>query len=225
MKILQPISMLAVLAFSACGDKDAPSADPKPETFAPAPAPVSPPAAEDVHPTLAADEPIAEGSLHDLESKWQDQEAEEGTLADHLGGRVQVVSMGYSTCKFACPALIADMRRIRDGIDREALGAKVGFAFISIDPETDTPARLKEFEKESEFDPAVWTLLRSDADDVLELAVVLGMKYRQTTVDDFAHSNIITVIGPDGAVLHQQTGINADPAKTIATIKASLAGE
>jgi hypothetical protein len=50
------------------------------------------------------------------------------------------------------------------------------------------------------------------------------MKYRKTTVDDFAHSNIITIIGPDGAVLHQQEGINADPTKTIALIKEQLSG-
>ena len=167
---------------------------------------------------------MTEGSLHDLESQWQDQDATAGTLTDHLGGKLQVISMGYSTCKFACPALLADMRRIQEGLDESAVGTKVGFSFISIDPENDSPARLKEFEKESMFDPAVWTLLRSEADNVLELAVVLGMKYRKTTVDDFAHSNIITIVGPDGVVLHQQEGINADPAKTIALIKEQLAG-
>ncbi len=131
--------------------------------------------------------------------------------------------MGYSTCKFACPALLADMRRIIDGLEPQTLGSEIGFSFISIDPDNDSPARLKEFEKENGFDPEVWTLLRSDADNVLELAVVLGMKYRKTTVDDFAHSNIITVVGEDGRVLFQQEGINADPAKTIATLKAQLA--
>jgi len=221
MKSLPTLSLCTAFLLASCGeDKLAPA--PSPETKPPAAEPVSDPAPEDVHPTLPAGSAAEEGSLHDLESEWQDQNAKAGSLADHLGGKIQVVSMGYSTCKFACPALIADMRRIRDGIDKTALGEKVGFVFISIDPDTDTPARLKEFEKESDFDPALWTLLRSDADSVLELAVVLGMKYRKTTVDDFAHSNIITIVAPDGAVLHQQTGINADPVKTLATIKAQF---
>jgi protein SCO1/2 len=211
--------LLALIAsgfLAACGKSDPVETppekpDPKPEVKA-----------EEIHPTLPAGGAVLEGSLHDLESEWQNQDATAGTLADHLGGKIQVVSMGYSTCKFACPALLADMRRIQDGLDKAAVGSKVGFSFVSIDPDNDTPARLKEFEKESEFDPAVWTLLRSEADNVLELAVVLGMKYRKTTVDDFAHSNIITIIAPNGAVLHQQEGINADPTKTIALIKEQL---
>jgi protein SCO1/2 len=214
MKTLQLLAIIITGFFAAC-NKSEPVGSEQPNSE-------SDGRAAEVHPSLPAGGAVLEGSLHDLDTEWQDQNAVAGLLADHLGGKIQVVSMGYSTCKFACPALIADMRRIRDGIDKGALGSKVGFAFISIDPETDTPARLKEFEKESDFDPKVWTLLRSDADNVLELAVVLGMKYRKTTIDDFAHSNIITVIGPGGAVLHQQEGINADPAKTIATIKATL---
>lgn len=208
---LQSVSLLAALALAACDQHEAtqPSSKPAPD-------------AEEIHPTLPASGAALEGSLHDLESKWQNQEAKEGTIVEHFGGRVQVISMGYSTCKFACPALLADMRRIQAGLDPATIGPKVGFAFISIDPEHDTPARLKEFETENGFDPSTWTLLRSEADNVLELAVVLGMKYRKTTVDDFAHSNIITVIGRDGAVLYQQEGINADPAKTIAAIKAQL---
>jgi len=177
---------------------------------------------EEVHPTLPPDKAIMEGSLYDLDTAWQDQNGEEGTLAKHFDGKIQVISMGYSTCEYACPALIADMRRILKGIDPSALGTKVGFSFISIDPEADTVARLKEFEKESLFDPKVWKLLRTDADSVLELAVVLGMKYRRTTIDDFAHSSIITIISPTGAILHQQIGINVDPTETIEKITTLL---
>lgn len=177
---------------------------------------------EAVHPTLPPDKAIMEGSLYDLDSKWEDQNGESATLAKHFDGKFQIISMGYSTCEYACPALIADMRRILKGIAPEALGTKVGFSFISIDPETDTVARLKEFEKESLFDPKVWKLLRTDADSVLELAVVLGMKYRRTTIDDFAHSSIITIVSPTGAILHQQIGINVDPTESIEKITSLL---
>jgi protein SCO1/2 len=208
MKHLSQILILAVL-LSACQKTETVKTEPTIE--------------ESVHPILPPSEAITDGALLDLESIWQNQNAKDGTLATHLGGKIQIISMGYSTCEYACPALIADMRRILKGIDPAALGTKVGFSFISIDPDTDTTARLKEFEKESLFDPNVWTLLRSNADNVLELAVVLGMKYRQTTVDDFAHSSIITILSPEGTILHQQIGINIDPAESIKRIETTLA--
>jgi len=157
-------------------------------------------------------------SIYQIESKWKDQGGHDRTLKS-LGGRVQVVTMGYSTCKFACPRLLADMRLIESGLPKE-IAAKTGFTFISIDPETDTPARLAVYQKENKIDPTRWALLTGETASVQELAVVLGIQYRKIeSTKDFAHSNLITVLNAKGEIIHRQEGLAADPAATINAIK------
>lgn len=171
---------------------------------------------------LPAD-PATEGSIYDLESKWKTQTGKEINISD-LKGKVRVIAMGYTSCKFACPRILANLK----GIEQKLSGKEkdpdlVSFSFISIDPETDTPQRLKKLEKSYQFDPQRWLLLTGDDDGVLELAVALGMKYRKTTALDFAHSNIITVLAPDGRILYQTSEIGTDISKTVQKIRAAVA--
>ena len=158
----------------------------------------------------------SEDSIYQLKSDWRNARGKDQKLAA-LGGRVQVLTMGYSTCKFACPKLLADMLKIKSELPAE-IRSRVGFTFVSIDPEVDTPARLAEYEKENELNPKHWTLLSGEADAVQELAVVLGVKYRKTTPKDFAHSNVIVVLDKKGKILHRQEGLNGDSSETVKTV-------
>lgn len=167
------------------------------------------------HPTPEAVEASAD-SIYQIDSDWKDQGGHDRKLKS-LGGRVQVLTMGYSTCKFACPRLLADMRLIEAGLPKD-VAAKTGFTFVSIDPETDTPARLAEYQEENNIDPTRWTLLTGETSSVQELAVVLGIQYRKIDARDFAHSNLITVLNAKGEIIHRQEGLAADPAATIKAI-------
>ncbi|MFK7910433.1 MAG: SCO family protein [Akkermansiaceae bacterium] len=170
------------------------------------------------HPSPAAVE-ATEDSIYQIESVWKDDAGSDRKLKS-LGGRVQVISMGYSTCKYACPRLLADMRLIEKGLSPDARKS-TGFTFVSIDPEADTPERLAEYRKENKIDSDRWTLLTAPTPSVQELAVVLGIQYRKTGDKDFAHSNIITVLNKNGEVIHRQEGLAADPAETIKAITAA----
>ncbi len=171
---------------------------------------------------LPAD-PAMEGSVYDLESTWRDQRGREFPIAD-LKGKVRVVAMGYTSCQYACPRIIADLKRVEMELQgREADTDYLSISFISIDPETDTPKRLKKLEADYRFDPKRWLLLTGDDDGVLELAVALGMKYRKTTALDFAHSNIITVLAPDGRILYQSSAIGEDISKMVNEIRQAVA--
>ena len=48
-----------------------------------------------------------------------------------------------------------------------------------------------------------WTLLRGAPNDVLELAALLGVKFKKDLGGQFAHSNIITVLDANGEVVLQ----------------------
>ena len=65
------------------------------------------------HPSPEAAE-ASEDSIYRIESTWKDDTGAERKLKS-LSERVQVISMGYSTCKFACPRLLADMAAHRKG--------------------------------------------------------------------------------------------------------------
>ena len=95
-------------------------------------------------------EAIPEMSIYNLPSHWTNQNGEEIEMKD-LQGKVVVMVMIYTTCKAACPRLVADMRNIEKQVPEEKKD-DVQYVFVSIDPETDTPERLKAFSKENEME-------------------------------------------------------------------------
>lgn len=163
---------------------------------------------------LPADEP-AGFSIYHAGSTWTDQHGERRAIAS-LAGRVQVVGMVYTSCAYACPRMVLDMKRLEDELGRRD---DVGFVLVSIDPERDTPARLAEFAAGSRLDPARWTLLHGEGGDILELAALLGVQYRRMADGEFIHSNLLTVLDRDGQVVHRQLGLGADPTATLDVIR------
>jgi len=159
---------------------------------------------------------ISEESIFNLTSKWHTEEGNEIQLED-LKGKTLVMVMIYTSCKAACPRLVADMRNIEAKIPTENI-ENVQFALVSIDPETDTPERLKAFAIENEMDGEQWTFLQGTVDGVREFANVLSVKYKEISPIDFSHSNIISVFNPAGELKHQQEGLGVDNKNTIETI-------
>jgi len=159
---------------------------------------------------------ISETSIFNLTTKWNTEEGESIELKD-LKGKTLVMVMIYTTCKAACPRLVADMRNIESQIPDEYI-TDINFVMVSIDPETDTPKRLKEFAIENVMDGEQWTFLQGSVSGVREFANVLAVKYKEISPLDFSHSNIISVFNSDGELKHQQEGLGVDNKETIKTI-------
>ena len=165
---------------------------------------------------VLADDFISENSIFNLTTKWNTQNAKTIELKE-LKGKTLVMVMVYTTCKAACPRLVADMRNIAKEIP-EKLDDKVQYVFVSIDPENDTPTRLKQFAKENYMDTDNYTFLQGTESGVREFANVLAVKYKEISPLDFSHSNIISVFNPMGELVHQQEGLGVDNKETIAKI-------
>ena len=178
----------------------------------------APLAAQDApHPMPAADAALPEGSLYALASRWVDQQEKPIVWSQSLG-TTRVVALGYATCKGICPRIIADMQRIENGIPA---GSKTRFTFITLDPKNELQLQMKALEERHHLDSARWDLLRGSEDDLLELAVALGVRFdRLPNGVDFAHSYLIVVIGPDGRVLHKWTDPKAGAERSIQAINA-----
>lgn len=156
-------------------------------------------------------------SIYNLPTKWTTQEGEEIEMKD-LKGDVLVMVMIYTSCKAACPRLVADMRNIHKKVSDKA-NKNTKYVFVSIDPETDTPERLKAFAKENEMDSDEYLFLRGTKEDTREFAAVLAVSYKSISPIDFSHSNIISVFDQQGVMQHQKEGLGEDDSKTIKAIE------
>ena len=165
---------------------------------------------------------IPDRSLYQLDSTWTSDVGREIKLGV-LQGQPQVVAMVFTTCEFACPIIVNDMKRIADALPASLRG-KVNFTLISFDHERDTPEKLHAFRQRMILPVANWTLLRGGADDVRELAALLGVNYRKDARGQYAHSNIITLLNSAGEVDFQQAGLNIDSSQMVEKISA-LAGK
>jgi protein SCO1 len=155
-------------------------------------------------------------SIYNVESTWLNQAAKPMRLSA-LAGKVQVVAMVYTSCQYACPRIVSDMKSIEAALPGAAKGL-VGFVLASIDPERDVPAKLHQFSKDNAFDPRVWNVLTGSASDVRELAALLGVRYKDIGGGDFSHSNVITILNKQGEIAHQQVGLGTGPTQSLAEI-------
>jgi len=173
------------------------------------------PISEQTSKKIATDE-ISDASIFNLTTNWNTEEGETIQLED-LKGKTLVMVMIYTTCKAACPRLVADMRNIEKEIPTDLL-PNINFVFVSIDPETDTPEKLKAFAIENYMDDEQWTFLQGSVSGVREFANVLAVKYKQISPLDFSHSNMISVFNAEGELVHQQEGLGVDNKETISKI-------
>jgi len=158
-------------------------------------------------------EAYSDNSIYQLESDlpagkagWTNQYGKKFALGE-LKGKQVVLIMFFANCTYACPILVNDMKRIEASIPREKLSS-YKFVLVSIDPERDTPESLNEFGKRNNLDIKRWRLLSGTKDDVMELAALIGFKYKKDDKGDFSHSNLITFLNEKGEIVHQQVGLN-----------------
>ena len=168
-----------------------------------------------------ANKPISDLSIYNLPEKWTTQNGNEIELKE-LRGKVLVMVMIYTSCKAACPRLVADMRNIEKKIPKE-LSDKVQYVMVSIDPEVDTPERLKAFAKENQMDNERWLFLRSNDEQTREFSAVLAVNYKRISPMDFSHSNIISVFNAEGELAFQQEGLEVNNDNTVSKIKEEAA--
>lgn len=107
--------------------------------------------------------------------------------SDVLKDKVVIVNTFFTTCTSVCPPLNRNMEKIQ-----EALGARLGkdafLVSISVDPEADTPPRLKEYASRFHARPG-WLFLTGKKENVDWALYKLGQYVEKK--DD--HSTIIVI--------------------------------
>jgi protein SCO1/2 len=90
-----------------------------------------------------------------------------------LEGRIWVADFMFTSCPTMCPTLTKQMQKLRHRLRN--MGDAVHLVSFSVDPDHDTPAKLKEYALKYGANPESWSFLTGQLKDV-EDAVVKGFK-------------------------------------------------
>ncbi len=107
--------------------------------------------------------------------------------SDVLKNKVVVINSFFTTCTSVCPPMNRNFEKVQDALG-DRLGKEAFLVSISVDPETDTPPRLKEYSRRFHA-RAGWIFLTGKKENVDWALYKLG-QYVETKDD---HSTIIII--------------------------------
>jgi protein SCO1/2 len=117
---------------------------------------------------------------------------------DQLKGKWSLLFFGYTFCPDICPTTLAQLRQIKSELPKEAVD-KLQVILVSVDPNRDTPAQLKQYL--GYFD-ADFRGLTGSVETLQKLANAVSIPYipADTSKPNYTvdHSGNLAVIGPDG---------------------------
>jgi len=160
---------------------------------------------------------LPQSSLYQIDASWQDQ-ADATRRPSDLRGKVVVTAMIFTHCQYACPLILADLKKMEAQLSPEVLG-QVEWLLVSMDADRDTPPVLATYAEERGLDLARWTLWHGDAATVRTWAAALGVNYRKDANGNFSHTNLITVLDREGRVAYRLDGLNAPAEDCLAAIR------
>jgi protein SCO1/2 len=136
------------------------------------------------------------------------QDGAEVTLGA-LRGKVVAVTFIYTSCPDVCPMLTDKMARVQDELGAD-FGSKVAFMSISVDPEHDTPAVLKEYAEALGADLAGWSFLTGEPAAIREVAHRYGVAVGKAADGQVDHTLLTTLIDRQGVMRVQYLGYRFD---------------
>jgi len=149
-------------------------------------------------------------SLYQMHEKLLNQDGKAIDL-DVYRGRKVLVTLFYGSCPATCPLIIDTLRAIEKKVD-DAQRQDLRVLLVSLDPERDTPAALRQLADSRRIDTTRWTLAHADAAAVRLIAAALGVQYRKLPDGQFSHSTIISALDADGTIVVQSAELgHADP--------------
>ena len=148
------------------------------------------------------------------------QEGQRVTLADSAG-TVRAVTFIYATCKDTCPALTAKMAVIQNKLGAD-FGKRVRFVSISVEPEIDTPVVLKAYAEKFGADPAGWSFLTGNPEEIQDVVRKYGAFAKRLKPGDVDHLFLTSLIDRKGMVRVQYLGYRFDPDEMLKDLRLLL---
>lgn len=169
---------------------------------------------------LVSQNAVAE-SLYDLKTNWRDTENNK-TDVSIAKGFYTIIAMVYTGCAHACPLTISKIMEIEKDFSK-AKFTELKFVLASFDVKNDRPQKLKKYQTDRKLNPDKWKFLSAETEeDARKLSVTLGISYKDIGDGDFSHSNLITLLDPNGKILASINSLNANTEPLIKGLQDSL---
>jgi protein SCO1 len=132
---------------------------------------------------------------------------------DVIKGKIVVVSFIYTSCQDLCPLTTAKMAQLEDKLEG-AVGRDLFFVSMSVDPENDTPERMKTFADAFDAGPG-WLFLTGKLEDIRAINYKLGDRSERGLSE---HRNEI-VLGNDAIGDWQRASVFGDLDSLVISIR------
>lgn len=148
------------------------------------------------------------GSVEDFSLTAQDGEP---FASERLRGKVWLANFVFTSCAAECPILTQRMTEVRDNLGNRQ---DVAFVSFSVDPQTDTPERLRQYAEPYGLDER-WALLTGEEqtlDALIKRSFLLPVArdYHErldVAQTGFIHSNKLVVVDEEGVVRYYRDGL------------------
>ncbi len=131
---------------------------------------------------------------------------------DVIKGKIVLISFIYTNCPDICPLTTARLTQVEDQLG-DIVGRDIFFVSMTVDPERDTPERLKEFATAFGIGPG-WLFLTGKPEDIRAINYKLGDRSRRLS----DHRNEI-VLGNDATGEWQRDTALGDLNRLVITIR------
>jgi protein SCO1/2 len=156
------------------------------------------------------------------DGKFVDQEGKARSFGSFKGSPVAMTFI-YTRCPLPtfCPLMDRHFASLQKSLTADPMLNGVKLVTVSFDPVTDTPAVLKKHAASLGADPARWTFLTGDRDDVDQFAARFGVSVGRALNDarDITHNLRTAIIGADGKLVKVYTGNDWSPDQILADLK------
>lgn len=116
-----------------------------------------------------------------------------------LENKIYVANFFFTSCPSICPAMQTLMKKVQDEDDFKKLNDFKSVSF-TVDPDTDTPEKLKDFSKLIRADSSRWYFLTGDRDKIYDLAYkgfMANAMVDSAAAGGFLHSDIMILVDRD----------------------------
>jgi protein SCO1 len=161
--------------------------------------------------SLAQNRPWGEGYIPNLPVITQDGKTVR-FYDDLVKGKIVIISFIYTSCTDICPITTARLTQLEEKLG-ELVGRDVFLLSMTVDPETDTPQRLKEYSEAFQTGPG-WSFVTGSLEDIRAINFKFGERSKVLS----EHRNEI-VLGNDQTGEWQRDSIFGDLNRLVMTVR------
>jgi protein SCO1/2 len=155
-----------------------------------------------------------------------DQGGASRRLSDWRGKAVAVTFI-YTRCPLPdfCPLMDRNFAWVQKAVEADpALRERVRLVSVSFDPDVDRPPVLKAHAAKAGADPAVWSFVTGDRDDIDRFASRFGVSIvrEDPAAQEIVHNLRTAVIDPQGRLVRVFSGNDWQPADLLNELRSSI---